>query len=572
MKKRQDRPADAAAMRRRAEERLARQRPEGPGQPTSGVETARLVHELEVHQIELEMQNEELREARSTLESALEKLTDLYDFAPVGYLTVDREGVIGEVNLAGANLLGIDRSALLKRRFGQFVSEAGRPLFAAFLDHLFEDKARENCEVTLLLDDGRLLDLWVEALVNAPGQTCRMALLDITERKRAEQDRFVLNKLESTGILAGGIAHDFNNLLTVLVLTLELARTLPPGEELDGLLAEAMKTALMGRRLTRQLLIFSRGGAPARKETSLSDVIAQSVPPMSIGSRVRCELSLAGDLWPANVDEEQIGQVVRNMVLNAQEAMPEGGVVSVRAENVVLHPHTQPALPPGNYVRVSIADQGAGISSDVLPKIFDPYFSTKQRGDRKGMGLGLTICHAIAQKHDGAVTVESAVGVGTTFHIYLPASRTVSGEEQARVRAPGVRPGRVLVMDDDEAVRRLVGPTFRMMGHEVELAKDGETAIEMYRRAWGAGRPFDVVILDLVVSGGMGGRETLRGLLEIDPAVKAIVMSGYANDPVVTEHARHGFMGALKKPFSSADLQEAVARVMGGAKSGAAVS
>ncbi len=197
--------------------------------------------------------------------------------------------------------------------------------------------------------------------------------------------------------------------------------------------------------MTQQLITFAKGGAPVRKPTCLSGVIQESVRPALSGSRVRCEFSLAEDLWLAEVDAGQIGQVIRNLVLNAREAMPEGGVISVRAENVVLGSHENPSLPPGDYVRVSIADQGGGIAKEVLPKIFDPYFSTKQRGDQKGMGLGLTICHTVIQKHGGAIAVESELGVGTTFHIHLPASRKLLGEEKASVpsepSAAGKDPG-----------------------------------------------------------------------------------------------------------------------------------
>ena len=225
-------PPDAAELRRRAEERLREQHPE-TGQARTEADTQRLVHELQVHQIELEMQNEELQQARDEMEAGLEKYSDLYDFAPVGYLTLDREGTIREANLTSASLLGIERSRLVKRRFGLCVSAADRPAFNAFLTRVFESQARESCEVTLLKEGKPPVEVRIEAAVAASGRECRAVLEDITERKRAEEDRLILNKLESTGILAGGIAHDFNNLLTVILLNLELAQALtPPGEEL----------------------------------------------------------------------------------------------------------------------------------------------------------------------------------------------------------------------------------------------------------------------------------------------------------------------------------------------------
>jgi signal transduction histidine kinase/CheY-like chemotaxis protein len=580
-------PAAADELRRRAEARLPDQR-KGPrskaGDQKSAADAARLLHELEVHQIELEMQNAELQKARDDLEAALEKYTDLYDFAPVGYLTLDPEGIIREANLAGASLLGIERSALVNRRFELFVSATNLSDFGAFLKKVFASKVRQSCEVTLQVEGRPPLEVELEAIVFASVCACRVTLTDITELRRAEADRLILNKLESTGILAGGIAHDFNNLLTVILLNLELAQMfntsssprgivgtpspqaagsiIPRGEELMDRLEAAKKSVLVARSLTSQFVTLAGGDAPFQRATALSGMIQESVRPALSGSNVRCEFSLAKDLWVAEVDAGQIGLVIRNMVLNAREAMPQGGVVFVRAENVVLSAQDQPSLPAGEYVRVSIADQGAGIAKDVLPKIFDPYFSTKQRGQQRGMGLGLTICHAVVQKHGGAIAVESAVGAGTTFHIYLPASRKLSVEEKVPVPSGVPRHHRILLMDDEEDVRKLVELALRQMGHEVELAGDGQMAVEIYGKAKDLGRPFDMVLLDLMVAGGMGGQEAIQALLQIDPAVKAVVMSGYAKDPVLREHGRYGFKGALAKPFSLQQLQEILSRVM----------
>ena len=555
--------SDPGELRRRAEKRLREQHPE-PAGGRNDADTQRQLHELQVHQIELEMQNEELGEARDKMAALLDKYTDLYDFAPVGYLTLNRAGEILETNLTGASLLGIARSALVNRRFGLFVNPADRPVFLAFMEKVFATGAGEECDVNLLLEGRPPLDVRLRASVIEPEQTCRVAVADITEHKRAEADRLILNKLESTGILAGGLAHDYNNLLTVMLLDLELAlEQIPAGSELAQLLVEAHKAAMTASSLTQQLITFAKGGAPVRKPTRLAGVIQESVRPALSGSTARCEFSLPADLWLAAVDAGQIGQVFRNMVLNAREAMPQGGTVFVRAENVILNSHQSLSLPPGDYVRVSIADQGVGVPKDVLPKIFDPYFSTKQGGKQRGMGLGLTICHAVVQKHAGAIAVESTVGVGTTFHIYLPAIRKSGGGEPAPVPAGVPRAGLVLVLDDEDAVRAVVGLTLQGMGHEVELVRDGQKAIEAYKKARGRGRPFDVVLLDLTVRGGMGGQETLQELLKIDPAVKAIAMSGYAQDPVILEPERQGFKGALAKPFAAVKLLELLARIMG---------
>jgi PAS domain S-box-containing protein len=553
---------DPAELRRRAELRLsAQQTKTSPGR--TRVENERKVHELEVHQIELEMQNEELREAREKMEALLEKYTDLYDFAPVGYLTLDPAGVICEANLTGASLLGVARSALINRPFTTFVSGADFPNFDSFLRKAFASKVRQGCDVALKAEGGQPIEVELEAIVFESGHACRVAITDITARKRAEADRLVLNKLESTGILAGGIAHDFNNLLTVILLNLELAQLLNIRDERLALyLKEAMLTCSSACDLAAQLVIFAKGGAPIRKAALLAGLIQESVRPALSGSNVRCEFSLPEDLWAAEVDAGQIGQVMRGMVLNAREAMPHGGLVRVQAGNVVLSNRQQQSLPAGEYLRVSITDNGPGIARDVLPKIFDPYFSTKHRGDQKGMGLGLTICHAIVQKHGGAIAVKSEVGVGTTFDIYLPATSKWSGADKALAPAGVLRHARVLVMDDEDGVRKVLGLSLATLGHAVELTEDGQMAIDAYKKAKSLGHDFDLVILDLTVREGMGGQEAIQALLKIAPDVKAIAISGYVDSPVILEPERHGFKGAMRKPFDLEALQEILSRVL----------
>ncbi len=320
---------DPAALRQRAERHLDDQRMNPTVQQTAD-DAMRQLHELEVHQIELQMQNEELEAARSKLEAFLEKYTDLYDFAPVGYLTLDRAGDIREANLAGASLLGVARSALVNRRLGLFVAPADGPAFATFLEQVFASGPREQCEVRLLVEGQPPVDVRLRANIFEAETTCRLAVTDITENKRAEADRLIMNKLESTGILAGGIAHDFNNLLTVVLLNLELAQQLVPpgppggiidtatppaagsviarGEELAQYLEEAKQTSLLARGLTAQLVTFAEGGAPLRRPTFLAGVIQESIRPALSGSNVRCEPFLAGDLWAAEVDAAQIEQ------------------------------------------------------------------------------------------------------------------------------------------------------------------------------------------------------------------------------------------------------------------------
>lgn len=391
---------------------------------------------------------------------------------------------------------------------------------------------------------------------------------DVADRKQAERDRLILGKLESTGILAGGIAHDFNNLLTSMLLNVDLARMCGPADEVAGYLATIRQGVLAAQVLTQQLITFARGGAGVREPIVLAPLLNESVPLALSGSNVRCTTNIADDLWPTNVDIGQIGQVVRNLVLNAREAMPEGGTITLAAENVVLRAGNAHGLPPGKYVRFSVADHGPGIPPEMLPKIFDPYFSTKMRGAQKGMGLGLTICHGIVQKHDGVIAVTSEFGHGATFAVYLPAVTGPLPESSVeRVAVSTSAPsGRILVMDDEPMVRTVFNSVLRQMGYDAVLVADGRQAVQSYAAAKAEGRGFDAVILDLTVKGEMGGLDAMRELRKLDPAVRAVVMSGYSDDDVMRDFDRHGFHGRLVKPFDRDILRDVLGQVLGAAR------
>jgi CheY-like chemotaxis protein len=386
----------------------------------------------------------------------------------------------------------------------------------------------------------------------------------VTARKREEDDQVVRSKLESTGILAGGLAHDFNNLLTVILLNLEAAKNpgLEPvrtGEHLDA----AMAAVFTASELTKQLITFSSGGAPIRQLVDVQPVLKEALDGALRGSTVGGTDLIAPDLWSVEGDRGQIGQVIRNLVLNAREAMPAGGIASLQAENYRVVAGMAAELPPGHYVHVIITDHGMGITREVLPKIFDPYFSTKQRGEQKGMGLGLTICRSIVEHHGGKISVETAPGRGTTVHVYLPATgRMAPAARQIEPAPPPVSTGRILVMDDDDGLRLVLGLTLEMMGFEVTTAADGASAVEYFRGALEAGRPYRLVILDLTVPNGMGGVATLAELRQIDPAVRAVVMSGYSDSAELQEWNKIGFVGALTKPFENRTLENALARAL----------
>lgn len=376
---------------------------------------------------------------------------------------------------------------------------------------------------------------------------------DITARKRQEEERLIRSKLESTGILAGGIAHDFNNLLMIILGSLQLLEF--PGQEIAPHLAAIKQATLEAHPLTQQFLTFAKGGAPARRVLSLAGVLRDAATLALRGAPVECDLTIAEDLWPVEGDPAQLGQVARNLILNAREAMPEGGRIGVRAENV---PGPTPT------VRMTIADLGPGIPTEILPKIFDPYFSTKARGGTRGTGLGLTVCRSIVDQHGGTLTVLSTVGEGTTVRVDLPVAATAVLVAPSPPPVPRPGAGRLLVMDDEEAVRTAVGALLQHLGYAVELTAHGAEAVESYQAAQARGEPFAAVLLDLTVRGGMGGVPTLEALRRLDPTVKVIASSGYADDPVLVEPARYGFRAGLPKPYGIAQLRERLAEVLGG--------
>ena len=384
-------------------------------------------------------------------------------------------------------------------------------------------------------------------------------VFDITERKRMEEELLKIEKLESVGVLAGGLAHDFNNILTIIMGNISLAKmNIEQGSKTYQVLKEAEKASYRARDLTQQLLTFARGGAPVRETASLSEVIKESTDFALRGSGVRCDLTIPEDLWPVEIDLGQINQVMNNLIINAKQAMPDGGVIQIQVGNMQVEAKHALPLEPGRYIKLSIQDQGVGITPRHLSKVFDPYFSTKQEGS----GLGLAMVFSIVKQHNGHITVDSELDVGTTFHIYLPASEKAVSETGEQQLEPVMGHGKILVMDDEELLRDLACKVLERFGYDVLLAADGNEAIEQYRKARESGEPFDAVILDLTIPGGTGGRETIKRLKEIDPEVKAIVASGYSNDPVMANFEDYGFSGCISKPYGIDKLGQVVHKVL----------
>ncbi|MDQ7065159.1 MAG: ATP-binding protein [candidate division KSB1 bacterium] len=383
---------------------------------------------------------------------------------------------------------------------------------------------------------------------------------DITAQKFYQEEILKANKLESIGILAGGIAHDFNNILGSISGNISLAKlSLSRDDEVYALLTETEAALKKAHELTLQLLTFAKGGKPVKKLSNIEELIRESAGFVLRGSNIKCEFELAGNLYPVEVDTGQFHQVIQNLLINAQEAMPSGGIVHIRAENCEIPRDHFSDLEPGPYVQITVKDHGIGVPEDHLSKIFDPYFTTKQ----KGSGLGLAICYSIIRQHGGYIGVTSELGKGTTFRIYLPASNKEKPKEKKKASA-GIKKGhgRVLFLDDEKLIQNVGQRMLMRMGFDVEVVETGEQAVNAFIRALDKGRPFDLVILDLTIPGEQGGKDVLQLLRQYDPKIKAIVMSGYSNDLVLSDYQKYGFQGVLEKPFDLNQMNEAVFQVL----------
>lgn len=393
---------------------------------------------------------------------------------------------------------------------------------------------------------------------------------DISEKLKLIEEHQKVARLESLGILAGGIAHDFNNLLTAIVGSISVARVYStrPGmqQKLDQSLERAEKACMQSKELTQQLLTFARGGAPVKQKASLTELVQDSANFILQGTSIQRHYHLPTDLWLAEVDPGQLSQVIQNLVLNARDAMPDGGDLTIGAENLPAdHPDLKGLAAPveGPHIRLIIKDTGIGIPAENLTKIFDPYFTTKEAGN----GLGLAICYSVIRNHQGLILVDSVPDQGTTFTIYLPALAAAPVAAPANqpgqlTNAPGQAKCRVLVMEDDPAIRALLADILDLLGYEVKISSEGEEALRLYAEAETEGKPFAVVIMDLTIPGGMGGREAVQLLKENYPEARAIVSSGYANDQALAEYQEIGFDALISKPYRVKDLAAILEKVL----------
>jgi len=651
-----------------------------------------LINELEVQQSELEAQNEDLMQAKSETDNLLNKYQELYDFAPVGYVTLDEQGNIIDANLTLTGLLGIERIKLINTHFDHFIPSDTRPAFYNFFKNVIKTDMCQKCQMRLIKKDdivfyallegiavmdkkypevkhimlsitditdcksieenllkekdfsnilieslpgifclfdfnGKMLrwnkygenvigytadeisvsnplDFIVEqdrglvnktikdtfdkgyssvesTLVTKRGEKipfyftgirvmidnvpCILSIaIDISERKKIEYELEKLRRLESIGILASGVAHDFNNLLTGILGNISLVKQyLDPEDMIFKRLSTAEKSCFEAREITSRLITFSKGGEPVKKVTRVQQLLKEAHCPLIKDTNITFEYNLPDNLYPVEIDEGQIRNVIINILTNAAEAMPEGGKIDISAANLEITEKDNLPIKEGSYVKVSIRDRGRGIQVEEISRIFDPYFSTKERGVKKGMGLGLTICHSIIRKHEGFITVESMPGAGTTFHLYLPASLKKKTETEVTGEKEITRKKRILIMDDDEIVRDITGDMLMHCGYYIESSKDGNEAIALYIKAKERGEPFDAVILDLVVPNGMGGDIAIKRLHDIDHGVKGIALSGYSKDLIMTHYMDYGFTAALSKPYNIQLLNGTLERVLG---------
>jgi PAS domain S-box-containing protein len=508
------------------------------------------------------------RRAEQALADEKERLAVALRSVGDGVITTDLDGTITLLNNVAETLTGWTQDEAL-----------GRSLDTVFQSVDPETRARcDNSVGTLSWHGGhpslgrstvlvardlseRPIEEIGAPLRNSAGRTIGMVLAfrDITDALRVQEERARASKVESLGLLAGGIAHDFNNILMAIMGNLSMAQVaVPTGGPAARALAEAQQACARATQLTWRLLTFSRGGVPSKKETNIGRVLKESAGPAVRGSNVSCVFDIAPDLWPVAADERQIGQVIAELVTNAQQAMPHGGFIRIHAENVVEPDRRwENALrvEAGRYVRVSVTDNGIGIPEENLGRVFDPYFTTKQ----KGSGLGLATSHSILKQHGGLLSAQSTLGRGTTIHMSLPASvdRDLPLVEPS---AMGAGTGRVLLMDDEPLNRRVAANMLEFLGHDVEIVDNANEAVERYAAAFRTGRPFDAVMLDLVMNRGIGGRETLERLTQVDPAVKAVVVSAQA--PAQAGLRDDGCKAFIAKPFTLQELNTALHTVM----------
>ena len=508
---------------------------------------------------------DKVKEAEEAKKRSEERYSLLVKHAPVGIIQIDpaSSGILS-VNDTMCRYTGFSELKLLSMSLSElfYPCEGPGECITVTKGSPPGERHEEATECRLKNKDGNDLTVILNTSIDFKDKAFERVTIvvqDVTERKRMEQELLKARQLESIGILAGGIAHDFNNLLTGIMGNISLAKMdLDEKGRAYRILNQAEKASARATDLTLRLLTFSKGGEPMTREVSVKEVIEEAARFALGGSEIRCDIEVSEEIPTVEIDPGQIDQVIRNLISNAIQASPADGPIEIEVRNCRLNPSDGIPLKPGDYVRITCKDRGGGIPPENIHKIFDPYFTTKEHGN----GLGLTTAYSIVKRHNGYIAVESYVGRGTCFTIYLPASKQEQSAFWSNEREAMNGKGKILVMDDEELILDLVEQMLPRMGYKVAVARDGSEALDMYRQA-ARDAPFDAVILDLTVPGGMGGKETVGELKRIDPEAKVIVSSGYGNDPIMTDYASYGFSGVVAKPYTMDRLGKALDGVVG---------
>lgn len=518
---------------------------------------------------------------RRDLDLEQKRLAMTLDSINDAVITSDSQNRVEQLNQRACELTGFTSGEARGRVLGE-VLRLKHPTTGAFLQggciELLERAFLEvHNRVGITLEplrggDARLVTAEMRRLEDEAGepQGCVTILRDVTQQRRAEAEIFKSEKLHSIALMAGGIAHDFNNILSSILgnLSIVLMET-EEGSETYLKLNAAEKAALQAKSLTQQLLTFARGGAPVLEVTTVKNLVKECALFVMRGSNVKCKITCVNDLWHVDADEGQISQVIINLIINADQAMPDGGTIELNLDNVVVAKGAVKGLEPGNYVTIEVKDSGIGIPPESIDRVFDPYFTTKEKGN----GLGLASSYSIVRGHRGMITVHSTLGSGSSFIVYLPKSPKAPAAEAKQAEIPEkaeAKPGaeskrsyRILVMDDMEDMMHVAGEILTALGHEVECTADGAAAIEAYKHAKENGKPFDAVVFDLTVPGGIGGEEASEILLAYDPELKAIASSGYTNSNIMTDFSDSAFSAVVPKPYRISEMREALKRVLG---------
>ena len=498
----------------------------------------------------------ERNQARAALIESARTMTNILEKTTDGFFAVDSDWKLTYFNAEAEKMVRCKREEVLGKVLWEEFPWLIGTVFQTNFERVMAD--RVAIEFEAVDASGKI---WYDVHAYRSNGGISVFIRDVSERKKSETERLTTSKLESLGTLAGGIAHDLNNILTVISGNIGLAQIEAPADSgsLLGFLSKAGQAAQHAAHLSSQLLTFSKGGAPLKKIVSIGELLEHSAEFALYGSNLRTDFDIAVDLWKAEVDAGQIEQVVNALMLNAREAMPQGGTIRVRARNVVFEENVNQPLPPGRYLKVTISDRGTGIAEALRTKIFDPYFTTKPTAT----GLGLAISYSIVKKHGGLLLLESTSAEGSVFSFYLRATEnTANGAREGRVagRPFHYNHQRILIMDDEEAIRELTSQLLGTLGYEVTAVPDGLEAVRTYERALRKGEHFQAVILDATVRGGMGGVATIERLRSMDPKVNAIICSGYSDEAALSEFLAFGFRGALPKPFTRSELADALQR------------